>query len=64
LKPTDQGDTTTIDQTLAETVEQLIAVEQATGEPIAIVNDLVADKGYHSRDKVRELNDVGFRTYQ
>jgi transposase len=63
LKPTDQGDTTTIDQTLAETVEQLIAVEQATGEPIAIVNDLVADKGYHSRDKVRELNDVGFRTY-
>jgi transposase len=59
----DQGDTTTIDQTLAETVEQLIAVEQATGEPIAIVNDLVADKGYHSRDKVRELNDVGFRTY-
>jgi transposase len=59
----DQGDTTTIDQTLAATVEQLLAVEQATGEPIAIVNDLVADKGYHSRDKVRELNDVGFRTY-
>jgi transposase len=59
----DQGDTTTIDQTLAETVEQLIAVKQAIDEPIAIVDELVADKGYHSRDKVRELNDVGFRTY-
>src|SRR5713101_8008316 len=50
----DKGDTTTIQQTLAETVEQLIAVEQATNEPIAIVDELVADKGYHSRDKVRE----------
>jgi transposase len=59
----DQGDTTTIDQTLAETVEQLSAVEHATDEPIAIVDELVADKGYHSRDKVRELKDVGFRTY-
>jgi transposase len=59
----DQGDTTTIDQTLAETVEQLSAIEHATDEPIAIVDELVADKGYHSRDKVRELNDVGFRTY-
>ena len=59
----DQGDTTTIDQTVAETVEQLIIVKDTTDEPIAIVDELVADKGYHSRDKVRELNDVGFRTY-
>jgi len=59
----DQGDTTTIDQTVAEAVEQLIAVKDTTGEPIAIVDECVADKGYHSRDKVRELNDVGFRTY-
>jgi transposase len=59
----DRGDTMTIDHTLAETVEQLIAIGQATGDPIAIVNDLVADKGYHRRGKVRELNDVGFRTY-
>ncbi len=59
----DQGDTTTIDQTLAETVEQLITVEKATDEPIQIASEIVADKGYHSRAKVRELNDVGFRTY-
>jgi len=59
----DQGDTTTIDQTLVETVEQLIAVKDTTDEPIAIVDELVTDKGYHSRAKVRELNDAGFRTY-
>lgn len=59
----DQGDTTTIDQTLADTVDALIDLQDATGEPIKIVDEIVADKGYHSRDKVRELNDVGFRTY-
>jgi transposase len=59
----DQGDTTTIDQTLAETVEQLITVERTTDEPIQIASEIVADKGYHSRAKVRELNDAGFRTY-
>jgi transposase len=59
----DQGDTTTIDQTLTETVEQLITVEKTTNEPIQIASEIVADKGYHSRDKVRELNDAGFRTY-
>jgi len=59
----DQGDTTTIDQTLAQTVVQLIAVDQATTPPIAIADEIVADKGYHSRAKLRELKDVGFRTY-
>jgi transposase len=59
----DQGDTTTIDQTLAETVEQLITVERATKEPIAIADEIVADKGYHSREKVRELTEASFRTY-
>ena len=60
----DQGDTTTIDQTLAQTVVQLIAVDQATTPPIAIADEIVADKGYHSRAKLRELKDVGFRLYQ
>jgi transposase len=40
----DQGDTTTIDQTLAETVEQLITVEKATDESIQIASEIVADK--------------------
>ena len=59
----DQGDTTTIDQTLADTIEQLITVEKTSEEPIEITSEIVADKGYHSRDKIRELTDVGFRTY-
>lgn len=58
-----QGDTTTIDHTLANAVEQLIEVKTTTGQPIKIADEIVADKGYHSRDKIRELNDVGFRTY-
>jgi Transposase domain (DUF772) len=63
VQDADQGDTTTIDQTLADTVEQLIAVDQATAASIAIADEIVADKGYHSRAKLRELKDVGFRTY-
>jgi transposase len=59
----DQGDTTTIDQTLADAVEQLLAVDTGTGAPITIADEVVADKGYHSRAKVRELTEVGFRTY-
>ncbi len=58
----DQGDTPTIDQTLAEVVEQVIEIQDATEEPIGMADEVVADKGYHSRDTLRELNDVGFRT--
>src|SRR5947199_5380594 len=49
----DQGDSTTIDQTLAETVKQLITVEKTSEEPIEIASEIVADKGYHSRGKIR-----------
>jgi transposase len=41
----------------------LIAVNQATSRPIAIADGIVADKGYHSRAKLRERRDVGFRSY-
>jgi transposase len=63
VQSADQGDTTTIDPTLADTVEPLITVEKTSAEAIEIASGIVADKGYHSRDKVRELTDVGFRTY-
>jgi transposase len=59
----DHGDTTTIDQTLADAVEQLRDVRDVTTTPIAIAEEVVADKGYHSRAKVRELTEAGFRTY-
>jgi transposase len=58
-----QGDTTTIDQTLVEAVDRLTAVKNATQAPIAIADEIVADKGYHSRDKLLELKEAGFRTY-
>ena len=41
----------------------MIAVDQATTPPIAIADEIVADKGYHSRANLWELKDVGFRTY-
>jgi transposase len=59
----DQGDTTTIDQTLGEAVDQLTAVADATDTDVETAPDVVADKGYHSRRTVLELETNGFRTY-
>src|SRR6202043_2602793 len=55
LQGADQGDTTTIEQTLAETVEQLAAVADATDANLKLASEVVADKGYHSRGTVLEL---------
>lgn len=57
-----QGDTTTIDQTLAEAVDHLTTLHD-TDPLITVGEEVVADKGYHSRAKVRELTEAGFRTY-
>ena len=59
----DQGDTTTMPETLAEAAEQLDRWPTADGEPVALVDEVVADKGYHSRAVVLDLNTLGFRTY-
>jgi transposase len=59
----DLGDTTTIDQTLVEAVDQLEAVAEATEAPVEMASDIVTDKGYHSRAKVRDLRENGFRTF-
>ena len=52
----DQGDTTTIETTLPEAVEQLEAVAAVTDETVATGEELVADKGYHSKQKILELD--------
>lgn len=52
----DQGDTTTIQTTLPEAAEQLEAVA-------AVTDDVVADKGYHSRQTVHDLETLEIRTY-
>jgi transposase len=68
----DQGDTTTIHQTLAEAgdaVAELIEHEVATApaeEPkvnLGGVKEVVADKGYHSGAVVQDLHAVDCRSY-
>ena len=59
----DQGDTTTIEVTLPEAVDQLIAVAAVTDDAVATGEELVADKGYHSKQKMVELTAFGVRTY-
>jgi len=59
----DQGDTTTIETTLPEAVEQLEAVAAVTDDTVATGDEVVADKGYHSKQKMLELQTLGVRTY-
>ena len=63
IQGADQGDTATLPETLAEAVEQLDQVTDAEGEPVALADEVVADKGCHSRAVVLELSTHGFRTY-
>ena len=57
------GDTTTMPETLADAVQQLDQVTDEDGEPVTIADEVVADKGCHSRAVVLELSEQGFRTY-
>lgn len=72
LQAADQGDTTTIRETLAEagqTVAELIEREvEAMPEAKPQLNpqgieEVVADKGYHSGSTVQAIGDVAARTY-
>lgn len=63
IQGADQGDTATLPETLAEAVEQLDQVTDADGEPVALADEVVADKGCHSRAIVLALQTQGFRTY-
>lgn len=72
LQAADQGDTTTIEETLAETAGNLAhlierEVEQAAdGEPqISAVpmTEIVADKGYHSTDVIVGIGQAEARSY-
>ncbi len=54
-----KGDTKTLLDTLEEAFEQ---VESATGGEAAI-EELVADKGYHSNEVLADINELGMRSY-
>jgi transposase len=59
----DEGDTTTIQETLPEAAEQLEAVAAITDDAVAVIEEVVADKGYHSRTMVHDLETLEIRTY-
>src|SRR6266850_683017 len=59
----DEGDTTTIEETLPEAAEQLEAVAAVTDDAVMVIGEVVGDKGYHSRTTVRDLETLEIRTY-
>jgi transposase len=72
LQAADQGDTTTIIETLAETAENLASLmereaERAPREEAKVslepLSEIVADKGYHSNDTILGLQQAEARTY-
>jgi transposase len=60
IHPADQGDTTTLPETLQAAAANLAVVGAAPtpAEPA----ELVADKGYHSRDGLKELEDGAWKS--
>jgi transposase len=59
----DQGDTTTIAETVTAAAEDLEAVAIATDGETAVVDEVVADKGYHSNEVLLDLASLDLRTY-
>jgi transposase len=70
VQTADRGDTHTVQQTLADAQEHMAVVaeviESEPNAPAVEVQspaELVTDKGYHSREVVRQLTEAGIRTY-
>lgn len=59
----DQGDTTTIAETVTAAGEDLEAVATVTDEHTAVIEEVVADKGYHSNQVLVDLAALDLRTY-
>ena len=62
LQDADQGDTTTIIETVIAAAEQIEDAQAAvpTPQPLA---EIIADKGYQSNQIMLELEAVGLRSY-
>ncbi len=67
LQGADQGDTTTIQATLSETEKNLAQVQEDPqaneGLHPQTMKEVVADKGYHSNETVRTLEESEIRSY-
>ena len=59
----DQGDTTTIGETVTAAAEELKAVAVVTDGQTAVIDEVVADKGYHSNQVLVDLGALDLRTY-
>jgi transposase len=59
----DQGDTTTIAETLTAAAEDLEAVATITDEHTAVIDEAVLDKGYHSNQVLVDLAALDIRSY-
>jgi transposase len=59
----DQGDTTTIAETLTTAAEELEAVAAATDGETSVIDEVVGDKGYHSNQVLVDLVALDLRTY-
>ena len=59
----DQGDTTTITETVTTAADELEAVATVTDEHTAVIDEVVADKGYHSNQVLVDVAALDLRTY-
>ena len=67
LQPADRGDTESVEQTVEATVANLleVQVDPATQDQVnqVVMEELVADKGYHSNETMVELSSMAIRSY-
>jgi transposase len=67
VQPANAGDTQTVHETLAQAEEHIeILAEAIPEEPVVASggpSELIADKGYHSREVIQQLHASGIRSY-
>ena len=67
VQPADEGDTTTMVETIVAAAEQMekVAENPQAAEQVNAqgLGELVADKGYHSNQAMVDLREVGLRSY-
>ena len=59
----DEGDTTTVCDTLVEAADELEAVAAVTDGLTGVIENVVMDRGYHSNHVLVGLTEAGFRTF-
>jgi transposase len=62
LQAADEGDTTTIVETAIAAAEQIADAQTEVSEPQPL-EEIIADKGYHSNQTMVDLDAVGVRSY-